>query len=392
MRRGELDRRSDRGRRPGGRPAGAATGRHALAACAVVAALLAPAVAAGPAPPDGDSVVLVLIDGMRWQEAFRGADEGLLERRHGGVADPEAARRRWWRGTVAECREALMPFLWQVVAARGQLLGERDRASAVAVANRFRFSYPGWAEMTVGFADERVDSNRAYANPNRSVLEWLANRPGFAGRVAVFGAWERAFDIAGRGRNGVYVNAAFAPVTVGEVSPRQELLNRLKVETVPPWSGEPHDAVTFYSALEYLRAHRPRVLWLAFGETDEWAHERRYDLYLEAAHRNDAYLRALWDEMQATDAYAGRTTLVVAVDHGRGRTRREWTDHGAKVRGADEVWLALLGPRVPPLGSRADHPPVTLAQVAATVAAAVGEDWSAAEPRAAPPIPLAVSR
>jgi hypothetical protein len=81
-----------------------------------------------------------------------------------------------------------------------------------------------------------------------------------------------------------------------------------------------------------------------------------------------------------------RSTLIVAVDHGRGRTRRDWTDHGAKVKGSEEVWLALLGPHAPALGSRSGGEPVTLSQVAVTVAAAVGEDWRAAEPRAAPAI------
>jgi hypothetical protein len=334
----------------------------------------------------GENVVLVLIDGMRWQEVFRGAEEGLLDHRHGGIAKPEKARERWWRPTARERRELLLPFLWQVVAAQGQVLGDRDRGSVVAVANPHRFSYPGYSEMIVGFVDPRVDSNKSYENPNGTVLEWLAGRPGIAGRVAVFGAWDRVFDIAGRGRNGVYVNAAFDAVAVGEISPRQELLNRLKVETVPPWSGEPHDAFTFYAALEYVRANRPRALWLTFGETDERAHERRYDLYLDAAHRNDAYLQALWELLQSAEGYAGRTTLIVAVDHGRGRTRKDWTDHGAKVRGADEIWLAVLGPRTAALGSRTGHKPVILSQVAATVAAAVGEDYRAAEPRAAPPI------
>ena len=350
----------------------------------VAVALLAAPVGWGAEP--GGNVVLVLIDGMRWQETFRGAEADLLDRKRGGVAEPEKARERWWRPTAQERRQLLMPFLWQVVAAQGQLIGDRDRGSAVAVSNPHRFSYPGYSEMIVGFVDPRVNSNKSYVNPNRSVLEWLANRPGFAGRVAVFGAWARVFDIAGRGRNGVYVNAAFDAVTVGDVSPRQELLNRLKVETVPPWSGEPHDAFTFYAALEYISANRPRVLWLTFGETDERAHERRYDLYLDAAHRDDAYLRALWETLQSMDGYAGHTTLIVAVDHGRGRTRKDWTDHGAKVKGADEIWLAILGSHTPPLGSRTGHDAVTLSQVAATVAAAVGEDYPAAEARAARPI------
>lgn len=48
------------------------------------------------------------------------------------------------------------------------------------------------------------------------------------------------------------------------------------------------------TALEYLKQKKPRVLFLSFGETDEWAHEGDYGRYLNAAHRVDAYLRLLW--------------------------------------------------------------------------------------------------
>ena len=109
------------------------------------------------------------------------------------------------------------------------------------------------------------------------------------------------------------------------------------------------------------------------------------------AHRNDAYLRALWETLQSTEGYTGRTTLIVAVDHGRGRTRRDWTDHGARVKGAEEIWIADPRPAHAALGNRAGHEPGTLSQVAATVAAAVGEDYRAAESRAAPPLPEAIT-
>ena len=79
--------------------------------------------------------------------------------------------------------------------------------------------------------------------------------------------------------------------------------------------------------------------------------------------------------------YAGTTVMLITCDHGRGRTVRDWTDHGGKVPGAEEWWLAALGPGVP-----ADLKPtldVNASQVAATIASLLGEDWPAAEKRAA---------
>ena len=176
------------------------------------------------------------------------------------------------------------------------------------------------------------------------MFEWLAGLPATRGRVAVIGAWDRVAEIAACGRGGVFVNAGLEPITVPPLTPEQALLNRIKAESFPPWPGEPADAVTFYAALEYVRAHQPRALWLTFGETDEWAHARRYDRTLLSAQRTDAFIAALWHELQATPATRGTTTLIVAGDHGRGRTGTDWTDHGKDVPGAAEVWIAALGP------------------------------------------------
>ena len=87
--------------------------------------------------------------------------------------------------------------------------------------------------------------------------------------------------------------------------------------------------------------------------------------------------------------YRGTTSLVLTVDHGRGRGPRDWTDHGAKVEGADEVWMAVLGPDTPPLGVRKDTP-ATQSMVAATVASLLGEDYRAAVPQVAAPLPGAI--
>jgi len=90
--------------------------------------------------------------------------------------------------------------------------------------------------------------------------------------------------------------------------------------------------------------------------------------------------------LQALPQYRGKTTLIVAVDHGRGFVPKEWTSHGAKIKGADNIWIALIGPDTPALGERINSGNHTQSQIAATVAAALGEDYNASQPKAAPPI------
>jgi long-chain acyl-CoA synthetase len=68
-------------------------------------------------------------------------------------------------------------------------------------------------------------------------------------------------------------------------------------------------------------------------------------------------------------------------------TRVDWTDHGKKVPGAEFIWIAVLGPDTPALGER-ENVEVTQSQVAATLARLVGEDFNAASPKAARPLPV----
>lgn len=120
------------------------------------------------------------------------------------------------------------------------------------------------------------------------------------------------------------------------------------------------------------------------GETDEWAHQGKYDMYLDAARRADEFIRRLWDTAQSMPQYRRSTTLLLTTDHGRGATPGDWTEHGRRPA-AEATWFAALGAAVAPLGVR-ESMAVTTSQLAATIAAVVGEDFRAAMPAAAPPL------
>jgi hypothetical protein len=333
------------------------------------------------------NVVLVLVDGLRWSEVFAGADEALLTK-EAGVANVEAARREYWRPTPEERRSALMPFVWSTMAREGQLWGNQAKGGIVRVSNEFWFSYPGYSEMAVGYADPRVNSNDPNPNPNVSVFEWLHQRPGFGGRVAAFGGWDTVAAILNRQRCGFYVNTAFEPITNESGNPKIKLINQLRKDIPSPWECMPYDGLTFHGALEYLKERRPRALYIALGETDEWGHAGKYADYLKAARMTDGFLRLLWQTLQSIPAYTGRSTLIVAADHGRGKTPADWKDHGAKVPGSQDVWVLAIGPGIAPQGERTGGDPATLAQVAATVAAAVGEDFTTFDPKVHKPLGL----
>lgn len=328
----------------------------------------------GAQAPEG-RLIVVTMDGVRWQEVFDGADRSLITGRDGGVDDSTFALQRFWRPTAAARREALFPFLTRTVGGRGTLLGDSARGSVVRVTNGRQFSYPGYNELFAGQADPRIDSNDKVPNPNVTVLEWLAGRPGFANGIEVFGSWDVFPWIFNVDRSALPVNAhgpPFAPAS----TEREELFNRMAAWLPEHWRGSRLDAPAMAGALEAMRTRAPRVLVVLLGETDEWAHQRRYDLYLDAARRADRFMAELWEMAESLPAYRGRTRLLVSTDHGRG-PGRDWTDHGRDLPAAARIWMGAVGPGVRALGvdSRIN---ATQSQFAATLALLVGEDWQSA--------------
>jgi Type I phosphodiesterase / nucleotide pyrophosphatase len=342
----------------------------------------------GLAPPltKTRNVILVTTDGFRWQEVFGGADKALLNKENGGVEDLEALKSRFDRPTAQQRREALLPFLWNVVARKGQLLGDPDAGCEAKVTNGRNFSYPGYNEIFTGVADARIDSNDKVPNPNVSVFEWLNSKEAFRGRVAAFGSWDVYPYIFNRERSKLLVVAGWDPLAGYALSPEERMLNQLIASTHRIWDDNCYDSFTFHAAFQYLKRQHPRVLYIGLGETDEFAHDGRYDHYLQSAHRVDALLGMLWETLETMPEYRGATSLIVTTDHGRGDAPVEWKDHGAETKGSERIWIAVLGPDTPALGVRADARLVTQSQVAATISALLGEDFGSFALRSAPPI------
>lgn len=333
-----------------------------------------------------ENVFVMTWDGLRWQEFFGGADASLMNSKAAsGAKDPDAMKAAYWRDTPEARRETLLPFVWGVLGKQGQIFGDRSKSAPARITNTMKFSYPGYSEMFCGFADPRIDSNEKKPNPNMTVLEFLNGRPAFKGRVAAICTWDVFPSIFRSSESGLPVISGWHHLKGPDLSERQKRVNEM-VDWLPHvWPDNAFDAVSMEVARDYIPRNKPRVLFIGLGETDEWAHARRYDLYLDAARNSDRFLRELWEMLQSMPEYKGKTSLILLCDHGRGATGADWTNHGKDTADAEHIWMAVMGPDTAALGVR-ENVEATQSQVAATIAALLGEDFRAASPQSAAPL------
>lgn len=316
----------------------------------------------GLAQDVSENLIFVTLDGVRWQEVFGGVDRALIEDDR-FTSDREYLIQTYWREQRSERRKALFPFLWSVVEEKGSLIGDRDRDSYIEVSNDQWFSYPGYNEILTGRADPNIDSNEKIWNPNVTFLEALNQLEEFQNRVLAFASWDVFPYIINTRRSGVPVNAGFA-IASNAASEESQLLNEVSAEAPKLWSTVRLDFLTNGYAMDALKSQNPRVIYIAYGETDDFAHDGSYDRYIGAAHRTDFMLSKLWHWVQATPNYRDRTTLIITTDHGRGSTPDSWTTHDnasapdmpdAEVQrngleNSNEIWFAAIGPHIKPVG------------------------------------------
>jgi len=345
---------------------------------AVLSAVFMVAAPVRAAPDTAPRLVLITLDGMRWQDVFRGPDPILLENSHYTPEDlKEDVKAAWF--DVPDRGSALMPFLHEVMGKQGVLWGDLDHGKCMRVANDMWFSYPGYNEILTGRPDNSITSNDKNYNKNVTFFEWLQRRPDFAGKVEVVGTWDVFPYIFNDKRSGVPVNTGFQ-------------------------GRYPTDTLTARLGLAALRQDKPRALFIGFGDTDELAHAGEYDQYLAAANRADDFIRQVWELIQSDPDYRGRTTLIVTTDHGRGnRSDETWREHSSQtylqmypdylsnytktgIEGSGEIWFAAIGPGVV-------SPTVVGGQcllqsgIAASALTALGLDWRQFDKMAGAPLP-----
>jgi hypothetical protein len=302
------------------------------------------------------SVVLIAIDGVRFQEVFDGVDPRLAKR-HG---IPEQDR--------VGAKE-LVPNLSRLME-EGTALGDSRTGVPMLASGPNYLSMPGYSEMLSGRVNSGCRDNDCGRISASTVVDDVA-RFGL-GRAAVITSWPRiekaaaAFpedaDMsvgrhAGSGRSSFEEDPAVrAVLEVGE-----------NAGPDPGYGDFRRDAETGELALAVFQTRRPAFMFIGLGETDEYAHRENYRGYLDALSRADRLI-GRFAEIALHDPGAP-TTLFVTTDHGRSEA---FTSHGGEYPESARVWLVAAGAGIENRGQMTSPVTRRLANVAPTVRSILG--------------------
>jgi hypothetical protein len=306
------------------------------------------------------TIVLVAIDGVRWQEIFGGVD-ARHARRH-GLATSE----------LLDARD-LVPNLHALGDAGAAINGGAGERMLASGPNYL--SLPGYKEMLTGLGATGCIDNQCGPIGVPTIVDELAALPDVTpDQVAVIASWE-----------GVGLAAARDPsrITISVGRTQGKTRDRLRFDPVaralleageqagptPGVKDFRRDPETAEIALHYLRTHRPRFLFLGLGEPDEYGHRNDYRGYLRSLAYADNVVGRLTAVLADYEREGRRTTLVVTTDHGRAH---DFIGHGAHAPESAEVWLVAAGWGIRRLGVVAPSKRRRLADVATTIRSLAG--------------------
>jgi Sulfatase len=313
------------------------------------------------------NLIIITTDGFRWQEMYNGIDTSIANNPTFNEEDSIGIYKKY-------ANQPIMPFITNYIGKNGQLWGNRNEGNNLSVSNPYWFSYPGYSELLCGFVDDSINSNGYTNNPHTNILDFLQKQKDYKNHIAAFGAWF-AFDRILHKPSAAFPIICAFDKYVNKKSTITTTINKLNKEAFKPWDDEEClDVFTHNMALDYLKTQQPKVLYISYGETDEWAHSSKYKSYLNAARQVDDYIKEIWDYVQSNPFYKNNTVILVTVDHGRG-IGGEWTSHNNKINRSNETWFAILGKGVRPVGLIKTQNDYYQKQLAQTCANLLGFDF-----------------
>lgn len=322
------------------------------------------------------NIFIITTDGFRWQEIFNGADS-LIINNADFVKDTALLKEMYWDNDLNERRKMLMPFVWNTIEKNGSLYGNRNYENKVSIANAYRFSYAGYNEILTGYTDPAVITNSKKWNRNENILEYLNTLPEYKNKVAAFASWSLFEYILNKQQSTFYLNSGYQNIDHDSLTGTEQLTNAVQQYAVNNLPHTRNDMLTFVTAKEYIQTQHPKVVFIGFGETDEYAHGGNYDEYLQTAHQFDNYLARLWYLVNTDTFYKNNTSFIITTDHGRGNKPKNWVRHGMFTAGSNNAWLMTLGERFENAGEVKSKAEIFNDQLAQTITGLLSQRFTA---------------
>jgi hypothetical protein len=309
--------------------------------------------------PEATPVVVVVLDGVRWQEVFEGVDPALAASHH--------------TGPVVGAR-GLLPSLYAALETRGAALGAPGHGDAIAASGPNFVSLPGYTEIFGGRAPDGCADNRCAGATGPTIVDAFRDRAARDSDVAVITSWERIGRAATRSPARIVLSAGRQEITgarflVDDPGTRDALGQGAQANPRPGHDEFRPDRYTAALALRYLEAKRPDFLFVGLGEPDEYAHADDYAGYVSSLRAADDFFGELFAALDRMGERGRRSLVLVTADHGRARDYRY---HGAGLPESARVWLLAMGGPVRARGFVSAPQARRLADVAPTIRQAVG--------------------
>lgn len=300
---------------------------------------------AAPAPkeveaPKETHVVLVTIDGVRWEDIL---------------------------GATPETSTLAMPNLHRLVAANGVAFGGAGCEHDVRASGPNFVSLPGYIEI---FTGKPTTCTHNYCPPvdSQTFVDEVRATSKRPNDVAVFASWDRYAGAVAKDRKSIALSAGARTIKLAAAKEDPKLRGLLETGAAnagyPGWGDYRNDAMTGKIALRYLEAESPRLLVIGLGDADEQAHRGDIAGYKKAITRADDIIGDIAKTLARMGPEGDQTAVIVTTDHGRAKNL---FNHGAVAPESARVFFAAFGANIAKKGVTCAPEDMHLANLAGTV-------------------------
>jgi hypothetical protein len=302
-----------------------------------------PVVAPAAAAPT--RVVLVTLDGVRWEDML---------------------------GATPETSSLVMPNLHRLVKERGVAYGGAGCEHDVRASGPNFVSLPGYIEIFTG-KPPVCQHNHCPNIDTETIVDEVRATSHREADVAVFASWNRYSAAVAKDRKSIVLSAGARTIAIAAAKEDEKLKGFLvdgAANAGYPGHGDYRkDETTAKVALRYLETKTPRLLVMGLGDADEHAHRGDIAGYRKAIARADDILGELDKTLARMGDDGERTAVIVTTDHGRAKNL---FNHGAIAPESARVFVAAFGASITHQGVTCAPEPMKLAHIAGTIRQLLG--------------------